>query len=32
MPAYPTGQLTEGVTIAEIPDTYIQVEGITVAN
>jgi hypothetical protein len=22
----------EGVTIAEIPDTYIQVEGITVAN
>jgi hypothetical protein len=22
----------EGVTIAEIPDTYIQVEGVTVAN
>ena len=33
----PTGSRTvtievEGVTIAEIPDTYIQVEGITVAN
>jgi hypothetical protein len=34
-PAPTPGTVTvevEGVTIAEIPDTYIQVEGITVAN
>lgn len=34
-PPPPAGTVTiqvEGITIAEIPDTYIQVEGITVAN